>query len=666
MSIDKIAFQSLEQSQQLPPAKKEEVKNVPDNELSAEDKEKANASKYMIGAAALAGVIALGIIGHKNNWWRRAQDIGEDIAKKGSDAVQGGERKAAQTAEDAASAGSKADDIQTPNPNESSTPKPKSQPEEKADSVPKEEPQVKEPEIKKPVEEKTPVESPKQEEISVEPPKPELKGRDLISDNLESLDPKMGQEKVLKILADTRSEINKLPVNEKLSYFKDYLDSIKKVQDVFPEKLDSLKDPFYMDVSEFTPGQRKLYVNKVIEFAKENPRFEYPAVSRMLSIADDFSFMADPKSRAEGLDFMKLLYDSGLKHDRAYLGSYANVIDELKPNKVLDNNEKEYCKLLFKFDLRSGIDEYYAKQLLEHIWQNPDGYRKVFDTSPIKLDSAIKKSYNEMTGKILNYTPTNSAMGYKHEIEKELRNSTYIDNYTIDYSLLPRQKKGAWSMVDMKQYYEKDLNFDAAFKALETKEKDAIKRCKNVIDRLPKEVQPQLYAKYFEALKKYSPKELNRFSFPINDLKSAELFLNFAKENPQHKELVSYSVLALLKKSLPEDSYIDVLKLLKNNNADFGKRGMERLNNLFEPFASDVYYKKYVDSILVGPYYLLKVGKEKAAEFRRLAFDLYIKNGITQKDAAYYIKQSDTHLPELLGMSKEEFLNIINSAVKND
>ena len=133
MSIDKIAFQSLEQSQQLPPAKKEEVKNVPDNE---EDKEKANASKYMIGAAALAGVIAVGIIGHKNNWWRKAQDVGEDIVKKGSDTLQSGERKAGQTAEDAASAGSKADDIQTPNPNESSTPKPKSQPEEKADSVP--------------------------------------------------------------------------------------------------------------------------------------------------------------------------------------------------------------------------------------------------------------------------------------------------------------------------------------------------------------------------------------------------------------------------------------------------------------------------------------------------------------------------------------------------
>ena len=34
MSIDKIAFRGLEHPQQLPQAKKEDVKNVPDNELS--------------------------------------------------------------------------------------------------------------------------------------------------------------------------------------------------------------------------------------------------------------------------------------------------------------------------------------------------------------------------------------------------------------------------------------------------------------------------------------------------------------------------------------------------------------------------------------------------------------------------------------------------------
>ena len=41
-----------------------------------------NASKYMIGAAALAGVVALGIIGHKNNWWRKASQAAEDLKPK--------------------------------------------------------------------------------------------------------------------------------------------------------------------------------------------------------------------------------------------------------------------------------------------------------------------------------------------------------------------------------------------------------------------------------------------------------------------------------------------------------------------------------------------------------------------------------------------------------
>ena len=43
MPIDKIAFRSLEHPQQLPQAKKEDVKNVPNDKLSLEDKEKSNA-----------------------------------------------------------------------------------------------------------------------------------------------------------------------------------------------------------------------------------------------------------------------------------------------------------------------------------------------------------------------------------------------------------------------------------------------------------------------------------------------------------------------------------------------------------------------------------------------------------------------------------------------
>ena len=162
MAIEKISFSGVEQTQTKSEIKKEDIQK----ETPVEDTEKSKAAKYMIGAAALAGVIAVGIIGHKNNWWRKAQEVGEDIAKKGSDAVQGGERKTAQTAEDAASAGSKADDIQTPKPDS---------PREKAGSIPGEEPKGKEPEMKKPVEEGAPA----------EPPKPELKGGDLIKSNLE-------------------------------------------------------------------------------------------------------------------------------------------------------------------------------------------------------------------------------------------------------------------------------------------------------------------------------------------------------------------------------------------------------------------------------------------------------------------------------------------------
>lgn len=45
------------------------------------DKTMSQSAKYMLGASALAGVIALGIIGHKNNWWKNAQKIVEKGAK---------------------------------------------------------------------------------------------------------------------------------------------------------------------------------------------------------------------------------------------------------------------------------------------------------------------------------------------------------------------------------------------------------------------------------------------------------------------------------------------------------------------------------------------------------------------------------------------------------
>ena len=119
MQIGKISFSGLEQTQTKSEIKKEDVKK----ETPVEDTEKSKAAKYMIGAAALAGVVAVGIIGHKNNWWRKAQEVGEDLAKKGSNAVQGSKHKVCITVDDFKV---KSNVIQTPN----------AQPEEALNSLP--------------------------------------------------------------------------------------------------------------------------------------------------------------------------------------------------------------------------------------------------------------------------------------------------------------------------------------------------------------------------------------------------------------------------------------------------------------------------------------------------------------------------------------------------
>ena len=61
--------------------------NVSEKEV---DEEKSNATKYMLGATIAAGVIALGVIGHKNNWWRKCTDVIDNSSKKDSTALSDG------------------------------------------------------------------------------------------------------------------------------------------------------------------------------------------------------------------------------------------------------------------------------------------------------------------------------------------------------------------------------------------------------------------------------------------------------------------------------------------------------------------------------------------------------------------------------------------------
>ena len=74
MSIEKInALKTAGQTGQLDAIKTETTGQTDIASSKPNDKEKSNATKYMIGATALAGMIAVGIIGHKQGWWGKAE-----------------------------------------------------------------------------------------------------------------------------------------------------------------------------------------------------------------------------------------------------------------------------------------------------------------------------------------------------------------------------------------------------------------------------------------------------------------------------------------------------------------------------------------------------------------------------------------------------------------
>ncbi len=71
MSVEKISFNGVGTLPQL----KKQSEPVFNGQKYYADEEKSNAAKYMIGAAALAGVVALGIIGHKGYLGKTVQKV---------------------------------------------------------------------------------------------------------------------------------------------------------------------------------------------------------------------------------------------------------------------------------------------------------------------------------------------------------------------------------------------------------------------------------------------------------------------------------------------------------------------------------------------------------------------------------------------------------------
>lgn len=103
MQVSKILFSGVDSK-----VPNNEIKtDVKNNSNSHIDEKKSNTAKYMIGATALAAAIAVGIIGHKNNWWRKAADAAEDLSKKGAETLENAEKNTPNVS----SASSKATDL---------------------------------------------------------------------------------------------------------------------------------------------------------------------------------------------------------------------------------------------------------------------------------------------------------------------------------------------------------------------------------------------------------------------------------------------------------------------------------------------------------------------------------------------------------------------------
>lgn len=78
MSIEKINKVVNTPINTIKPQKsKKNVATEPEKKIS-------ESAKLMIGATILAGTIAIGIIGHKNNWWRKATQKGGNLSNQGN------------------------------------------------------------------------------------------------------------------------------------------------------------------------------------------------------------------------------------------------------------------------------------------------------------------------------------------------------------------------------------------------------------------------------------------------------------------------------------------------------------------------------------------------------------------------------------------------------
>lgn len=97
MAVEKIVFKGLDSSTKMSQTKRNRKEAIKYSEM---DEKQSNSAKYMLGATALAGVIALGIIGHKNNWGSKVSKAINKLVKENSGMQKNAENKISNLAEE--------------------------------------------------------------------------------------------------------------------------------------------------------------------------------------------------------------------------------------------------------------------------------------------------------------------------------------------------------------------------------------------------------------------------------------------------------------------------------------------------------------------------------------------------------------------------------------
>lgn len=404
MAIERINFRGTE-SQIKPPEKPQTTETTP----KTVDEEKSNASKYMIGATALAGIITLGVLGYKGKLGKGIQNMlgnGEKAADEVTSSIPNtknkdvsGKPKDTQNLNEAPDTNKapelnqKQPDTNSPEIKNTETPEVKNTPEAevKTDNTPKQE-------VAPP--------PPKAEPRTIGAPTDKLKGKERLDANFEDMANREGQE-LNWLCYNSQREIANLSDTDRPIYIQKYLEQLKNVDIAkFDDKREVFNGLFHPKFDNNKSAEM------IIAFAKENPSYQPTVINDVISsITDLFHQNVGAAKKSEYADIIDMLTQSGFKHEpkewdslRKYTFEWAHYASDLEKPETVDKLSKFFALKCKKLDLALGMNKDQIKIIIQTMDKYPEYFKQVLNITEKnkgKFIQELKDSYKQFSGKDL-------------------------------------------------------------------------------------------------------------------------------------------------------------------------------------------------------------------------------------------------------------------------